>query len=80
MNTQPTGDFDYPTEIPRPTRWYFEPPAEPQETLRDKLAIGAFTGVMQELLSLEVYSTTDDELAKRCYAIADAFLRARGEG
>jgi hypothetical protein len=63
--------------LAKPTGWYFDAPVEPQETLRDKLAIGAFTGVMQELLSLEVYSTTDDELAKRCYAIADAFMRVR---
>ena len=66
-------------ETQQPTTWYFEPPAEPQETLRDKFAIAALTAVMNELIAIECLDVTNEEIATRCYAMADAFLKVRGE-
>ena len=64
--------------LAKPTAWYFDAP-QPKETLRDKLAIGALPGVMQELIAMDCLDTTNEELAKRCYAVADAFMKVRGE-
>ena len=83
MNTQPTGDF--PQETSKLTQWYFEPPPEPQETLRDKFAGQALTGCLayshvNPMTGNWQENCTFDRLAAACYALANAMMKARGEG
>ncbi len=76
--TEAAGDF--PQEPIKPTGWYFEPPDEPQETLRDKLAGMAMSGVLSDPDYRVNSSEERDRLAVFCYQMADAMMKARGEG
>ncbi len=72
-------------DAPEPPSWYLEPPTETQETLRDKFAGRALTGCLayshvNPCTGNWQENCTFDRLAAACYALADAMMKARGEG
>jgi hypothetical protein len=57
-------------QTPKPTSWYFDPP---EMTLRDWFAGQALNGVLSD----PECDGPAPKIAKQCYAMADAMMKAR---